>query len=897
MMVVKKIAQMIAGDADKKAIKKCEARIPAINEWYEKYKKELVHDEDFRNKTDEFRDRVQNKGESLDDLLPEAFGLVKAACERLVGRKWEVRGNEVEWNMVPYDVQLVGAQIIHSGAIAEMKTGEGKTLVCTMPVYLNALTGKGVFLVTVNEYLAQRDAEWMGGLYEFLGMSVGVVMTRRPAEEKKEVYSKDIIYGTNNEFGFDYLRDNMARHKDQVVQRELHYAIIDEVDSILVDEARTPLIISAPAEESTKKYMQYAQLVKSLKENEHYNIDEKQRVATLSEEGIKKMEEMLGMENIYTEGGYKEVHHIEQALKAHAIFKNDVDYVIKDGEVMIVDEFTGRLMPGRRYSQGLHQAIEAKEGVEIQRESRTLATVTFQNYFRLFDKLAGMTGTAKTEEEEFYKIYGLNVVVIPTNKPIARDDMSDLIFKSYKGKLMALSAKVKELNEKGQPVLVGTVSVEQSEAVSKILSLSGVRHNVLNAKQHEKEAEIVADAGTVGSVTIATNMAGRGTDIKLGSGARELGGLYVIGTERHESRRIDNQLRGRSGRQGDPGSTQFYVSMDDDLMRIFGGDRVKKMMEALKMPEDMPISNRFISNSIEGAQKRVEGRNFDIRKHIVEYDDVMNYHRELIYKIRRQILFEEDIKNEILVLIERVAEGIVLNNRTVEGGFDVREIFETVSALHRDAVNPLALETLEGLGSQEKLIDKVKHYFWDEYAEIEKGLPDPAILRQVERDVYLRTIDSLWMEHIDEMSYLRQNVALQAYGQRDPLIEYKNQGYQMFNAMRGNIETGVVQTLFRVEIKVKEPASVVADSLPASSDMMTNADQIESNLDGGTVVGARGPAPASSGGSVSTGFSGSVMPTVIKASDDSMDDGVEKVGRNEPCPCGSGKKYKKCHGG
>lgn len=798
-MVFKMLAQLIAGDSDKIALKKAQTRVPEINEWYEKYVSELTKKEDFKKKTEEFKDRVQNKEESLDDILPEAFALVKAAAKFLCGQSWEVRGHQVEWNMVHYDVQLLGGIIMHEGKIAEMKTGEGKTLVCTLPIYLNALAGKGVFLVTVNDYLAQRDSEWMAGLYGFLGLTTGVILNSQDFETKKEMYSRDIVYGTNNEFGFDYLRDNMAKSKEAVVQRNLYYAIVDEVDSILVDEARTPLIISAPAEESTKKYMQYAELVKTLKENEHYNIDEKQKVATLSEEGIRYMENLLGLDNIYTEAGYTEIHHIEQALKAKALFKRDVDYMIKDGEIVIVDEFTGRLMPGRRYSDGLHQAIEAKEKVEIQRESKTLASITFQNYFRLFDKLAGMTGTAKTEEEEFYKIYGLPVVVIPTNKPIQRQDLSDLIFKSYKGKLLAIAKKVKEISATGQPVLIGTVSVEQSEALSKVLKLQGVRHEVLNAKNHEREAEIVADAGQKNSVTIATNMAGRGTDIKLGEGVEKLGGLYVIGTERHESRRIDNQLRGRSGRQGDNGVTQFYISMDDDLMRIFGGDKVKRAMEALNMPEDEPITNSFITSSIESAQKRVEGRNFDIRKHIVEYDDVMNYHREIIYRRRKKILFEENIKNEILVLMEKEAEAIVLNHKTIERSYDYDEIYEIVNT-----ITPVLQEfkdSLKALATDEEMINLIKHFLWDEYEKIESHFNDKGLLRQLEREVYLSTIDTLWMEHIDDMTYLRQNVALHAYGQKDPLLEYKDRAYHMFNSLLARVKSGVVNTMYKINIK------------------------------------------------------------------------------------------------
>jgi len=868
-MVLRKIAEYFAGDSDRKALKAAEKQVPAINEFFEKFVQDLKTEDDYKSHMEQLKKKVQEDGESLDSLLPEVFGLVKAACKFMVGRKHEVRDEELEWNMVPYDVQLIGGIILHNGSIAEMKTGEGKTLVCTMPIVLNALSGKSVFVITVNDYLARRDSEWMGYLFDFLGLSTGLIVPGADHKMKKEMYSRDVVYGTNNEFGFDYLRDNMATKAERVVQPELSYVIIDEVDSILIDEARTPLIISAPAEESTKKYFQYSQLVTSLIENEDYNIDEKQKVASLSEEGIEKIERMLGIENIYAEGGFREIHHIENALKAKAIFKRDVDYVIKDGEVLIVDEFTGRLMAGRRYSDGLHQAIEAKEGVEVKRESRTLATITFQNYFRLFNKLSGMTGTAKTEEEEFYKIYGLPTVVIPTNKPIARDDRQDLIFKSVKGKFMAIAQDVKKLSADGQPVLVGTVSVEKSEALSQILKIQGVNHEVLNAKQHAKEAEIVKAAGQEGAVTIATNMAGRGTDIKLSHEALEAGGLFVIGSERHESRRIDNQLRGRSGRQGDSGVSQFYVSVEDDLMRIFGGDRVKSAMEAMKMPEDMPISNRFISRSIEGAQTRVEGRNFDIRKHVVEYDDVMNYHREIVYKKRKAILFGEDLHNDILLLMEKEAEGIVLNHRNLEGGYNYQEIFETVMAIHRDPSEPLALETISKITNQEILIDLIKDYFWNEYKEVEAKLPNAEILRQVEREVYLSTIDGLWMEHIDEMHYLRQNVALQAYGQRDPLLEYKDRSYIMIQNLLAKIGTGVVNTLFKIEIKPVQKAPVIAQSndQAISTSMTTNSDEINSNLSGDD-----------------------------KITKSTQQYNGPKVGRNDPCPCGSGKKFKKCCG-
>jgi preprotein translocase subunit SecA len=830
-------------DPKKKELKRLKGIVAKVNEIEEKYQSELS-DEDVAKKTAEFKERIKN-GESLDSILPEAYALVKNAARKLVGKSWDVRGHEYTWDMIPFDVQVIGGITLHEGKIAEMKTGEGKTLVSAFPIYLNALEGKGVHVVTVNDYLASRDAEWMGGLFRFLGLSVGIIRHGQNPAEKKEAYAADITYGTNNEFGFDYLRDNMAQSLGSMFQRELNYAIIDEVDSILIDEARTPLIISSPAEESTDKYKLYFRLVQQLEENLHYNIDEKMRVVTLSEEGIKKMEGLLGVENIYTERGFAEVHHIEQALRAHAIYKADVDYVVKDGEILIVDEFTGRLMPGRRFGQGLHQAIEAKENVDIKRESKTLATITLQNYFRIYKKIAGMTGTAATEEEEFIKIYSLSVLDIPTHRNVVRADMPDAIYKNGKGKFLAITQKARELHEKGQPVLIGTISVEKSEVLSELLKANGVPHNVLNAKYHEKEAEIIANAGQRGSVTIATNMAGRGTDIKLGEGVKELGGLYVIGSERHESRRIDNQLRGRSGRQGDPGASQFYVSMDDDLMRIFGGERMKGLMDKMGLPDDMPIENRMISGSIESAQKKVEGRNFDIRKHLVEYDDVMNKHREIIYQRRRKILENENLKNEILLLIETKVEEIVLRNAG-----SVKEIWETINALHRDAVAPIARETLEGL-SQEQMMDTLKKYLHEEYAEKEKNLPSPDIMRKAEKAVMLRVLDTHWMEHIDELRYLREAVALSGYGQRDPLIEYKNQAFVTFEEMINKIDDNTLSTIFKVKINVQ-----IMQPAPEAK-MRTNEEKIEKNLETET---------------------------------------REKVGRNDACPCGSGKKYKKCHG-
>lgn len=854
-MPVKNLIVKILGDPQKKDLKRISKIVEEINEIEERYQNELT-ESDIKEKTNEFRERIEG-GESLENILPEAFALVKFACRKLVGTSWDVRGNKYTWDMIPYDVQLIGGVIMHEGKIAEMRTGEGKTLVCTMPVYLNALTKKGVHVVTVNEYLAQRDAEWMGGLYHFLGLTVSTIMRGQNPEEKRAAYNCDITYGTNNEFGFDYLRDNMAQDLKNMVQRELNYTIVDEVDSILVDEARTPLIISAPGDESTAKYLQYSHLVKELKENEHFNVDEKMRVAALTEDGIKEMERLLGVDNIYTERGFEEVHHIEQALRANFVYKKDIDYVIKEDQVVIVDEFTGRLMPGRRFGQGLHQAVEAKEGVEVKRESKTLATITFQNYFRMYNKLSGMTGTALTEEEEFASIYGLNVVAIPTHKPVIRDDKQDAIYKSVEAKFKAIAKETKKLHAKGQPVLIGTISVEKSESLSKMLKKEGIPHNVLNAKHHEKEAEIVANAGQKGSVTIATNMAGRGTDIKLGPGVKDLGGLYVIGSERHESRRIDNQLRGRSGRQGDPGASQFYVSMEDDLMRIFGGGRMQSMMEKLGLPDDLPIENRFISGSIESAQKKVEGRNFDIRKHLVEYDSVLNTHRDIIYKRRREILEAENLKNNALLLMEQEAERIVLNHAG-----DTKEIFETVSAIHKDSTAPLAMETLENL-EQEGMIDTIKNYLESEYTEKEKSLPDPALLRNAERFVMLRVIDTFWMRHLTALKDLRNAVSLSGYGQRNPLIEYKNQAFELFEEMIDRIDKAIVASLFRVKIniKLKEKAEEMETAAPASAANISYSSSSSNQTENETQTSRK-----------------------------------TKIGRNDPCPCGSGKKYKKCHG-
>ncbi len=874
--MLRKIITKILGDPNAKEIRSILPLVEETNSWYEKYRVELTTDEAFPAKTIEFKERLAN-GATLDDILPEAFGLVKAAAERLCGRKWDVSGNEQEWNMVPFDVQIIGGAVLHRGRIAEMKTGEGKTLVSTFPVYLNALTEKGVWVVTVNDYLARRDAEWMGGLHKFLGLTIGVINHGQSYDEKKLAYAADITYGTNNEFGFDYLRDNMSTTKEQMVQRGLNYAIIDEVDSILIDEARTPLIISAPAEESTSKYQQYAQLVRQLEPEKDYIVDEKVKGAFLTDEGISHLEKLLGVDNIYTDAGYSEVHHLEQALKAHAAFKNDVDYVVKDGEILIVDEFTGRLMAGRRYSDGLHQAIEAKENVEVKRESKTLATVTLQNYFRLFNKLAGMTGTAQTEAEEFVQIYGLETIVIPTHRPVNRADLPDAIFKNQKGKFLAAVAKIKELYEKGQPVLVGTISVERSELISELLKRDGVPHNVLNAKNHAHEAEIIKNAGQRGAVTIATNMAGRGTDIKLGDGVVELGGLFVLGTERHESRRIDNQLRGRSGRQGDAGTSQFFVSMEDDLMRLFGSERVQKMMEALQIPEDMPIENRLISGAIESAQKKVEGHHFDIRKHLVQYDDVMNMHREIIYSRRRKVLYVDDIKQDILLSISQVVEMLVRNyagsGERPKTEWDLEKILMEIRAIHGNPARQLTKEDLEKSETVEALIQFVKEYMFEEYETREKKFPQSDIMRNVERAISLRIIDELWMAHIENMQSVREAISLRGYAQRDPLIEYKQEGFEAFEKLLGNIRFNTVNTLFKIEVSITTAEEMAPE---APKKMITNEAQIESVLSG------ERPAEDVNG-----------QPVVARSEQAHSENAA---GRNDPCPCGSGKKYKKCHG-
>lgn len=867
------ILDKFLGDPNERKIKDLQPLVDKINQLESKF--EPFSDEQIKDKTKEFRKKLKEnpKPESqkniLDEILPQAFALVREASKRVLNQRH-------------FDVQLIGGIVLHQGQIAEMKTGEGKTLAATLAGYLNALAGKGVHIITVNDYLSRRDVNWMGPIYNLLGLScaclnhekayifdpqaspdneeVTVEMENLKEILRKEAYEADITYGTNNEFGFDYLRDNMAPSLEAMAQRQSFFAIIDEVDSVLIDEARTPLIISIPDAESTKMYQQFSQIIPRLKENTDYNIDEKARAATLTEQGITKVEKILGMDNIYEQGGIRHVHHLEQALRAQALFRCDRDYVVKDGQVIIVDEFTGRLMPGRRYSEGLHQALEAKEKVRVQQESRTLASVTFQNYFRMYPKLAGMTGTAVTSAEEFHKVYQLEVVIVPTNKDMIRQDLPDSIYKSDKGKLRAIVQEITERYKKGQPVLVGTVSIEKNELLSAYLKKAGVIHQVLNAKNHEQEARIISQAGEKGAVTVATNMAGRGVDIVLGGQTKglhdevvKLGGLYVIGTERHEARRIDDQLRGRSGRQGDPGLSRFFVSLEDDLMRIFGGDKVKSMMEMLKVPEDQPIENKMISKAIESAQAKIEGANFDIRKHILEYDDVMNKQRETIYKKRKEVLKTKNIKSEILEMINNEVEKIVqfhcqdphAENWNYK---EINEIAKSVFLISDDIEQPL-----KKLGSKEEVSEFLVKVAQEAYQKKEEEMDSSSQnqdnieagknMRQVEKFVLLRSIDTLWMDHLDNMEHLRDSVRLRAYGQKDPLMEYKNEGIRLFKRLLDSIQSTLVNTIYKVSLT---PASGQAAVAPSQ--------HYHKHKHGSS----------------------------------------EKLGRNSPCPCGSNKKYKKC---
>ena len=903
---------MIFGDANEKYLKKLWPTVEQINSLEKKYIN--FSDQDFKAQTEKFKEELKS-GKTVDDILPEAFACVREAAKRTLGLRH-------------YDVQLLAGIALHKGQIAEQKTGEGKTLSATTAVYLNALEGKGTHLITVNDYLSRRDCGWMGPIYDFLGVSCGVIIHDqaflfnpnftdentsderlihlRPAA-RKEVYNADITYGTNNEFGFDYLRDNMVQELPQAVQRDLHYAIVDEVDSILIDEARTPLIISSPDMDSTDKYQKFAQLVTQLRENEDYNIDEKMRAATLSEGGIAKMEKLLGMENIYTEGGLSEVHHIEQALRAHALFKLDRDYVVKDGEVIIIDEFTGRMMYGRRYSEGLHQAIEAKEGVKVQRESRTLATISFQNYFRLYKKLAGMTGTAATEAEEFSKIYKLDVTVIPTNKRMARKDLPDRIYKNEMAKYMAVVRETKHRHELGQPVLIGTISIEKNELLGQLLIREGIQPQILNAKFHEKEAQIIADAGKFGAVTVATNMAGRGVDIKLGGEdateederkVKDLGGLFILGTERHESRRIDNQLRGRGGRQGDPGASQFYVCLDDDLMRIFGGERIKKVMETLKVPEDMPIENRMISRSLEAAQHKVEGFHFDTRKNLVEYDDVLNKHRETIYRKRDEILNLENLKDNLLNLVkEEITEVVSFHTASGdENSWNLEEIYEvagTIFNVSKDLRVKLADITadagtdIEDASARGRLIGYLYKLAVLAYNDLEeqviKSINRDDAMRQVEKGIMLRSIDTLWIEHLEAIDHLRTGIGLRGYGQRDPLVEYKKEAYGMFRELLVMIRKQIVYSIYKIGVATQLAPSAMAQ--PANLTFNAPAKTMEKGQS--AIMQAAQNTPQAKE------IQGREASTVINQQTHYAG---ARVGRNDLCPCGSGKKFKQCHG-
>ncbi|HPL56192.1 MAG TPA: preprotein translocase subunit SecA [bacterium] len=857
------IFDRVFGGFNKKQVTRYSATIDKINRLEDEYRK--LSSSALKEKT-AFLKKELETGKSLGDILPFAFANAREGARRIIGQR-------------AFDTQLIGGIVLHEGKIAEMKTGEGKTLTAIFPLYLNALVGKGAHLVTVNDYLAKRDAEWMGKVYHALGLSVSVIQNQgvsyvfdpdyTPEEKsdiddsnpaliqmanlrpcsRKEAYACDITYGTNNEFGFDYLRDNMARSPEGMVQRELHFAIVDEVDSILIDEARTPLIISAPARQSASLYMEYATIARRLKPEADLTIDEKDRAVNVTDEGISKVERLTGIKDFYSTTNVHLVHHLEEALKAQFLFTRDKDYVVKNGEVIIVDEFTGRMMPGRRYSEGLHQAIEAKEGVEVQKESETLATISFQNLFRLYDKLSGMTGTAETEAEEFYKIYKLDVVVVPTNKPMVRKDKQDLIYKTVDGKYNAIAEKIDEIHKRGQPVLVGTVSIEKSEKLSKLLRQRGIKHEVLNAKHHEREAAIIAQAGRPGAVTVATNMAGRGVDIVLGGSplnknkrdeVMEAGGLFVLGTERHESRRIDNQLRGRSGRQGDPGESRFYISLEDDLMRIFGGERLKNMMERLGLPDDQPIENKMISRAIESAQRRVEGHNFDIRKHLVEYDDVMNKHREVIYSRRRKIL--------------------CLN-------------YEKDDWLH------------------EKILDILSDEEKGDYRKKIKQHP-PEVIRQIERAVWLQVIDRNWINHLNSIEYLRTSIGLRGYGQVDPLVVYKQEAFQMFERLLGDIDNEIAETMLRLEIdgpSVPMPFERNVVEQGADKRAQQSFVPLSEERQSGTSVSRGGVSVV-----IREPSGGASLPTESNAS--IATPAGEKIGRNDPCPCGSGKKYKKCHG-
>lgn len=840
------ILKRFLGDNNDKEVKRLRQIVEKINS----YEESLINlsDSSLTRYTEKFKDRLA-AGETLDDILPEAFAVVREASKRVLG-------------MRHFDVQMMGGICLHEGKIAEMRTGEGKTLVATLPTYLNALTGKGVHMVTVNDYLAKRDSIEMGRLYNFLGLSVGLIRHDMDFPERKFAYNCDITFGTNNEYGFDYLRDNMVVDLNQMVQRELNFAIVDEVDSILIDEARTPLIISGPGSKSTDSYVKMAKAVEHLKEGVDYTVDEKAKTVAPADSAVPKIEKLVGVKNLYDPENIEMSHCFTAALRAKALMKRDRDYVVKDGEIVIVDEFTGRLMEGRRYSDGLHQAIEAKEGLEVRRESQTLASITFQNYFRMYNKLSGMTGTAKTEEDEFLKIYKLPVIVIPTNKPIARIDHPDVIYKTKRAKYKAVANDVAEIHAKGQPVLIGTTSITQSEELSHILQERNIPHSVLNAKFHEQEAEIIADAGQKSAVTIATNMAGRGTDIKLGDGVPELGGLFIVGTERHESRRIDNQLRGRAGRQGDPGESRFYLSLEDDLLRLFGSDNISSIMDRLGMGEDDPIEHKLITRSIANAQKKVEGRNFDMRKHVLQYDDVMNQQREVIYAERRKVLRGENLREHILTMIGGIIEAEMnqyANEKLYPEEWSLDELIKDAESIYAPA-GRLKLDELEEM-SRDEVQEFLNQMAEESYAQREQ-LFGEANMRELEKIIMLRVVDNRWMEHLDRMDMLREGIGLLAYGQRNPLIEYKIKGHEMFGQMIDSIQNDIASLIFRVNIITQEQQEAMAREAQQrmAAARQTHGDQSDD----------------------------AVKKQPVKTG--------EKVGRNDPCPCGSGKKYKNCCG-
>lgn len=854
------LLEKIFGNYSEKEIKKITPIVKKIESLAPQY--ENLSDEELRGKTQEFKDRLA-KGETLDDILPEAYAVVREAASR-----------PHVLNMRHFPVQLMGGIVMHQGRIAEMRTGEGKTLVATLPAYLNALEGKGVHVVTVNDYLAQRDSEWMGEVFRFLGLTVGCILNSMDNNERREAYACDITYGTNNEFGFDYLRDNMVVRKESMVQRDLHFAIIDEVDSVLIDEARTPLIISGSGSKSTDLYRVADLFVKQLKKGRILNeeeamnplmkeelqeegdfiLDEKAKSVVLTQEGIAKAEKFFNVDNLSDPENLELQHHINNALKANYNMHLDKDYVVHEGEIVIVDEFTGRMMPGRRYSDGLHQAIEAKENVQVRRESKTLATITFQNYFNKYNKKCGMTGTAKTEEDEFRNIYGMDVVEIPTNKPVARKDLQDVVYRTEAGKFRAVVRDIAEAHAKGQPVLVGTVTIDKSEELSKLLKREGIQHQVLNAKYHAKEAEIVALAGQMNAVTIATNMAGRGTDIKLGEGVAELGGLKIIGTERHESRRIDNQLRGRAGRQGDPGESRFYISLEDDLMRLFGSEKTMKLVDAMGMSEDEPIEAGMLTKAIENAQKKVEGNNFAIRKHLLEYDQVMNEQREVIYGERKRVLYGENLRDSIMGMISQTIDRIIdahISDEQMPEEWDMNALSESFSAIIPVGKINIKEDALEKM-TKDKLKENLKKLGVQLYEMKEKEIGDEERMRELERVIMLRVIDQKWMDHIDDMDQMRQGIGLHAYAQRDPLIEYKFAAYDMFEEMSNHIQEDTLKILYRVRIETEAKREEV------QKPMFTNKDD-------------------------------SAVKQPKKRAE-------EKVGRNDPCPCGSGKKYKQCCG-